>query len=35
MNDTTDLTTLTIRMAIFVVVAGIFFFILKSDKKKK
>ncbi len=35
MNDTTDITTLTIRMAIFAVVAGIFFFVLKSDKKKK
>jgi len=34
MNDTADLTTLTIRMLIFVVIAGIFFFTLKSGKKK-
>jgi len=34
MNDTTDITTLTIRMAIFVVIAGIFYFILKSKKEK-
>ena len=35
MNDTTDLTTLTIRIAIFVVIAGIFYFVLKGDKTKK
>jgi preprotein translocase subunit YajC len=35
MNDTTDLTTLTIRVAILVVIAGIFYFILKSDKKEE
>jgi len=34
MNDTTDITTLTIRMAIFAVIAGIFYFILKSKKEK-
>jgi len=34
MNDTTDITTLTIRIAIFVVIAAIFFFVLKSDKKE-
>jgi len=32
MNDTTDITTLTIRMIIFLVIAGIFFFVLKSKK---
>ena len=32
MNDTTDLTTLTIRMGIFLVIAGIFYFVLKSKK---
>jgi len=35
MNDTADLTTLTIRMAIFVVIAGIFYFVLKGDKTKR
>ncbi len=35
MNDTTDITTLTIRIAIFVVIAAIFFFVLKSDKKER
>jgi len=34
MNDTTDLTTLTIRVAIFLVIAGIFYFVLKSKKDK-
>jgi len=34
MNDTTDLTTLTIRITIFVVIAGIFYFVLKSKKEK-
>lgn len=33
MNDTTDIATLTIRMVIFVVIAGVFFFVLKSKKK--
>jgi hypothetical protein len=33
MNDTTDLTTLTIRVAIFIVIAGIFFFVLKGKKE--
>ncbi len=33
MNDTTDITTLTIRLAVFVVIAGIFYFTLKSKKK--
>lgn len=35
MNDTTDITTLTLRVAIFVVIAGIFYFVLKGDKTKK
>jgi len=34
MNDTTDITTLSIRVAIFVVIAGIFYFTLKSKKDK-
>jgi len=33
MNDTTDITTLTVRVAIFIVIAGIFYFTLKSNKK--
>jgi len=33
MNDTFDLTTLTVRMLIFIVVAGVFYFVLKSKKK--
>ena len=32
MNDTTDITTLTIRIAIFLVIVGIFYFTLKSKK---
>jgi len=36
MNDTTDITTLTIRVGIFLVITGIFFFVLKSkDTKEK
>jgi len=35
MNDTTDVTTLTIRMAIFLVIAVIFYFTLRGDKAKK
>ncbi len=35
MNDTTDITTLTIRMVIFVVIAGIFYFVLKGKKVEK
>jgi len=35
MNDTQDLTTLTFRVAIFLVIAGIFYFVLKGDKAKK
>jgi len=35
MNDSTDPITLTIRMAVFVVIAGIFFFTLKSKKEDK
>ena len=35
MNDTTDLTTLTIRVAIFIVIAGVFYFVLKSKKEDK
>ncbi|MFT5662556.1 MAG: LPXTG-motif cell wall-anchored protein [Sulfurimonas sp.] len=34
MNDTTDITTQTIRMLIFLVIAGIFYFILKKKKEK-
>lgn len=34
MNDTTDLTTLTIRLGIFIVIAGVFLFVLKSKKRK-
>ena len=34
MNDTTDPTTLTLRIAIFVVIAGIFYLVLKSKKEK-
>ena len=32
MNDTMDLTTLTIRIAVFVVIAGIFVLVLKGKK---
>jgi hypothetical protein len=32
MNDTTDITTLTIRIIIFIVIASIFYFVLKSKK---
>jgi len=32
MNDTTDPITLTLRMVIFAVIAGIFYFTLKSKK---
>ncbi len=32
MNDTTDITTLTIRMLVLLVIAGIFYFVLKSKK---
>jgi len=35
MNDTTDPTTLTLRMLILVVIAGIFYFTLKSKKTDK
>ena len=35
MNDTDDITTLTVRMAIFLVIAGIFYFVLKSKKEDK
>jgi len=35
MNDTSDLTTLTIRIVIFAVIAGIFYFVLKSKKDDK
>ena len=34
MNDTMDMTTLSIRMAIFVGVDLIFYFVLKGEKKK-
>jgi nitrogen fixation-related uncharacterized protein len=33
MNDTTDITTLTIRVAIFIVIVGVFFFVLKGKKR--
>ncbi len=33
MNDTTDITTLTVRIVIFVVIATIFYFVLKAKKK--
>ena len=32
MNDSTDITTLTIRIGIFLVIAGIFLFTLRSKK---
>jgi hypothetical protein len=35
MEDTTNILDLTIRMAVLLVVAGIFFFILKSKKEDK
>ncbi|CAI6150313.1 MAG: hypothetical protein SPLUMA1_SPLUMAMAG1_01043 [uncultured Sulfurimonas sp.] len=35
MNDTIDITTLTVRILIFVVIAGIFYFVLKSEKNKE
>lgn len=35
MDDTTNILDLTIRMAVLVVVAGIFFFILKTKKDDK
>ena len=34
MNDTTDVTTLTLRILIFAVIAGVFYFVLKSKKEK-
>jgi len=35
MNETQDITTLSIRMAIFVVIALIFFFVLRGKKEQK
>ena len=35
MNDTFDFTTLTLRVAIFVVIAGIFYFVLTKKKEDK
>ncbi len=35
MDDATDITTLTIRTVVFVVIAGIFYFVLKSKKNKE
>jgi hypothetical protein len=35
MNDTTDITTLSIRVAVFIVIAGIFYVVLKSKKSDK
>jgi heme/copper-type cytochrome/quinol oxidase subunit 2 len=32
MDDTTDMTTLTIRMLVLVVIAVIFYFVLKAKK---
>jgi len=34
MNDTTDITTLTIRMIIFLVITGVFFLVLRGKKKE-
>ena len=34
MNDTTDPLTLTLRMVILIVIAGIFYFVLRSKKEK-
>jgi len=34
MDDTTDITTLTIRMIIFLVIAGVFFLVLRGKKKE-
>jgi hypothetical protein len=33
MNDTTDVVTLSIRMGIFLVIAAIFFFVLRGKKE--
>ena len=33
MNDTNDMMTLTVRIAIFLVIAGIFLFVLKAKKE--
>jgi len=35
MDDTTDIVTLSVRMAIFIVIAGIFFFVLKTKKEEE
>jgi len=36
MNDTTDIVTLSVRIGIFVIIVGIFFFVLKKkDTKEK
>jgi hypothetical protein len=35
MEDTTNILDLTIRMGVLLVVAGIFFFVLKSKKEDK
>jgi hypothetical protein len=35
MEDTTDILDLTIRTAVLLIVAGIFFFVLKSKKEDK
>jgi hypothetical protein len=32
MNDTQDITTLTIRIVIFIVILGVFYFVLKEKK---
>ncbi len=35
MNDTSDLTTLSVRMLVFVAVLGVFYFVLRSKKDKE
>ncbi len=35
MNDTTDITTLSIRMGIFIIIAAIFFFTLRGKKEQE
>ena len=35
MNDITDLTSMTVRTVLFLVIAGVFYFVLKSKKKEK
>ena len=35
MNDTFDLNTILVRTVLFIVVAGVFYFVLKSKKEEK